>query len=90
VGYNEQGQLGLGDHGVGTHRNVPTVVPGVNEVVAVAAGSYHSFALSRDGTAMACGMNHTGQLGLGDTVHRDTFTVVAGLRGVVDIDAGER
>ena len=37
---------------------------------------------------MACGRNITGQLGLGDTVQRDTFTVVAGLRGVVDIDAG--
>ena len=41
------------------------------------------------GTAMACGFNEGGQLGLGDTDNRDTFTVVAGLRGVVDIDAGE-
>ena len=38
---------------------------------------------------MVCGRNHNGQLGLGDTDNRDTFTVVAGLRGVVDIDAGE-
>jgi alpha-tubulin suppressor-like RCC1 family protein len=37
---------------------------------------------------MVCGGNNDGQLGLGDTDHRDTFTVVAGLRGVVDIDAG--
>jgi alpha-tubulin suppressor-like RCC1 family protein len=88
-GFNSDGQLGLGDHGQGTHRNVPTAVPGVNGMVAVAAGSYHSFALSRDGTAMACGMNENGQLGLGDTDARDTFTVVAGLRGVVDIDAGD-
>jgi alpha-tubulin suppressor-like RCC1 family protein len=88
-GYNVQGQLGLGDHGYGTQRNVPTEVPGVNEVVAVAVGSLHSFALSRDGTVMACGMNDYGQLGLGDTDDRYTFTVVAGLRGVVDIDAGE-
>jgi alpha-tubulin suppressor-like RCC1 family protein len=87
-GYNREGQLGLGDHGDGTHSNVPTEVPGVNEVVAVAAGRYHSFALSRDGTVMACGWNSSGQLGLGDTDDRDTFTVVAGLRGVVDIDAG--
>jgi alpha-tubulin suppressor-like RCC1 family protein len=87
-GYNRQGQLGLGDHGVGTNRNVPTEVPGVNEVVAVAAGSFHSFVLSRDGTAMACGRNDDGQLGLGDTDNRDTFTVVAGLRDVVDIDTG--
>jgi alpha-tubulin suppressor-like RCC1 family protein len=88
-GLNYNGQLGLGDQGEGTLRNVPTEVPGVNEVVAVAAGSYHSFALSRDGMVMACGRNNHGQLGLGDTDNRDTFTVVAGLRGVVDIDAGD-
>jgi alpha-tubulin suppressor-like RCC1 family protein len=87
-GYDDEGQLGLGDHGDGTKRNVPTEVPGVNEVVAVAAGNFHSFALSRDGTVMACGYNIVGQLGLGDTDNRDTFTVVAGLRGVVDIDTG--
>jgi alpha-tubulin suppressor-like RCC1 family protein len=87
-GYNVQGQLGLGDHGGGTHRNVPTEVPGVNEAVAVAAGVHHSFVLSRDGTVMASGWNSSGQLGLGDTDDRDTFTVVTGLRGVVDIDAG--
>jgi alpha-tubulin suppressor-like RCC1 family protein len=88
-GHNDYGQLGLGDHGSSTKRLVPTEVPGVNEVVAVAAGSYPSFVLSRDGTVMACGSNRTGQLGLGDTDNRDTFTVVAGLRGVVDIDAGD-
>jgi alpha-tubulin suppressor-like RCC1 family protein len=87
-GFNGQGQLGLGDHGQGTNRYVPTEVPGVNEVVTVAAGLFHSFALCRDGTVMACGTNEYGHLGLGDTDHRDTFTVVAGLRGVVDIDAG--
>jgi alpha-tubulin suppressor-like RCC1 family protein len=87
-GNNYRGQLGLGDHGLGSHRNVPTEVPGVNGVVAVAAGSRHSLALSRDGTVMACGNNNAGQLGLGDTDERDMFTVVAGLRGVVDIDAG--
>jgi alpha-tubulin suppressor-like RCC1 family protein len=38
---------------------------------------------------MACGRNDYGQLGLGDTDDRDTFSVVAGLRGVIDIDAGE-
>ena len=88
-GSNSHGQLGLGDHGDGTDRLVPTLVDGVNGVVAVAAGAYHSLALSRDGTVMACGENDDGQLGLGDTDDRDTFTVVPGLRGVVDIDAGD-
>jgi hypothetical protein len=87
-GDNDHGQLGLGDHCFGIVRSVPTEVPGVNEVVAVAAGFTHSAALSRDGTVMASGWNSSGQLGLGDTDARDIFTVVAGLRGVVDIDAG--
>ena len=87
-GCNDNGQLGLGDHGAGTNRLVPTEVQGVNGVVNVAAGFHHSFALSRDGTAMACGMNDHGQLGLGDTDDRHTFTVMPSLRGVVDIDAG--
>jgi alpha-tubulin suppressor-like RCC1 family protein len=86
-GFNREDQLGLGDHGGGFY-NVPTEVPGVNEVVAVAAGSDHSLVLNRDGAVMSCGYNSGGQLGLGDTDDRDTFMVVAGLRGVVDIDAG--
>jgi alpha-tubulin suppressor-like RCC1 family protein len=81
--------LGLGDDGDDTDRLVPTLVDGVNGVVAVAAGEWHSLALSRDGTVMACGNNDSGQLGLGDTDDRDTFTVVPDLSGVVDIDAGE-
>jgi alpha-tubulin suppressor-like RCC1 family protein len=88
-GRNYLGQLGLGDHGGGTDRLVPTSVDGVSGVVAVAAGGNHSLALGRDGTTMACGRNNDGQLGIGDTHHRDTFTVVPSLRGVVDIDAGD-
>jgi alpha-tubulin suppressor-like RCC1 family protein len=66
------------------------LVDGVNGVVAVAGGGNHSLALGRDGTVMACGWNIAGQLGLGDTAQRDTFTVVPDLSDVVDIDAGDR
>jgi alpha-tubulin suppressor-like RCC1 family protein len=88
-GHNYWGQLGRGDHGLGTDRNVPTLVDDVSGVVAVAAGYQHSLALGRDGTVMACGRNGEGQLGLGDTDDRDTFTVVPNLSDVVDIDAGQ-
>jgi alpha-tubulin suppressor-like RCC1 family protein len=88
-GLNDAGQLGLGDR---DDRFVPTLVNRLSGVVAVAGGGMHSLALRRDGTVMACGWNGRGQLGLGDVYsHGDTcvfsFTVVAGLRGVVDIDA---
>ena len=87
-GSSEYGQLGRGGHGAGTRRLVPTEVPASGMVVAVTTGCYHSLALNRDGTVMACGYNTSGQLGLGDTARHDTFTAIPGLRGVVDIGAG--
>ena len=61
----------------------------MNEVVAVTGGDNTSFTLGRDGTVMACGVNNFGQLGLGDTDNRDTFTMVPDLCGVVDIETGD-
>ena len=80
-GLNFQGELGLGDHGREEFRLVPNEVQGLSRVVAVAAGSHHSLALRGDGTAMACGWTRR-------VAVADTFTVVPGLRGVVDIDGG--
>jgi hypothetical protein len=65
------------------------LVDGVSGVVAVAGGGIHSLALGRNGTVMTCGRNFSGQLGLGDTDNRDTFTVVPSLSDAVDIDAGD-
>ena len=42
----------------------------------VAGSVDHSLALSKGGTVGACGFNTYGQLGLGDTDQRDTFTAV--------------
>jgi alpha-tubulin suppressor-like RCC1 family protein len=88
-GCNADEQLGLGS---GSHHDEscfsPTIVNGLSEVVAVAAGDNHSFVVSKDGTIKACGQNAVGQLGLGDTTQRDTFTAVPVLCGVVDMDAG--
>jgi alpha-tubulin suppressor-like RCC1 family protein len=100
-GGNSHGQLGMGDHGYGTDCLVPTLVDGVNGVVAVAAGGINSLALGKDGTVMACGKfdqtydcfdtdDRNFNVGLGDTDDRNTFRVVAGLSDVVDIDAGDR
>jgi alpha-tubulin suppressor-like RCC1 family protein len=46
-----------GDNSYG-QRNVP---PGLSNVVAVAAGAYHSLALKADGTVVAWGDNTYGQ-----------------------------
>lgn len=42
----------------------------------------HCLAVTRDGKLWAWGVNHSGQLGLGDTVSRTLATVVTGVAGI--------
>ena len=63
-GYNYRGA----PHGLGNLENVfvPTQVPGLSGIVAIAAGAVHSLALAADGTLWAWGGNGVGQLGDGN------------------------
>ena len=68
-GYNNYGQLGTGDT---TTSRVPVLVNPTGaltgkQVVTVAAGAYHSFALCADGTLAGWGFNDDGELGNGST-----------------------
>ena len=73
-GYNEQGQLGLGDN---TNRNTFTqVTTNADNVKSVYCGYYHTLILKNDGTLWGCGNNQYGQLGLGDGGNRYTFTQI--------------
>jgi alpha-tubulin suppressor-like RCC1 family protein len=62
-GSGMDGQLGY-EQGP-TSRNTPAQVPGLTDVVAVAAGDRHSLALKADGTVWGWGNNLSGQLGNG-------------------------
>jgi alpha-tubulin suppressor-like RCC1 family protein len=105
-GFNYEGQLGIGD-ATGPETCPPTytcsakvlTVPGLSNVVAVAAGTYHSLALLADGTVMAWGENGLAQLGIGNNTGPETCSVydyacstkpvlVPGLSNVVAIAAG--
>jgi alpha-tubulin suppressor-like RCC1 family protein len=102
-GRNYAGQLGrdntgLDDCGGGDPCSLtPLAVPGLSNVVAIAAGGSHSLALLSDGTVMAWGRNSNGQLGNGDETGPDDCgfgtcstspIAVPDLTGVVDIAAG--
>jgi alpha-tubulin suppressor-like RCC1 family protein len=68
-GYNFYGQLG---NGLTSQSSAPVAVDkkGVlsqKTIVAIAAGTYHSFALCSDGTLAAWGYNGNGELGNGGT-----------------------
>ncbi len=85
-GYNAVGQLGLG--AADSVRANPTLVPGLANVVAVAAGDFHSLALLQDGTVRAWGFNAYGQLGNGNTTNQSSPVLVSGLANVIAIAAG--
>ena len=74
TGNNEYGQLGLGDT---NHRYTFTqVTTNANDIKQVYCGTNHTFILKNDGTLWSCGRNYYGQLGLGDTSSRTTFTKI--------------
>ena len=74
-GYNRYGQLGLND----TNNRLifaPITTNINNDVEQVICGTQHTFILKTDGSIWGCGYNSSGQLGLGDTDNRTTFTQV--------------
>jgi alpha-tubulin suppressor-like RCC1 family protein len=92
-GMNDHGQLGLGRSDTNPNAE-PFQVPGLSNIVAIAAGYRHSMALRNDGTVFAWGFNSTGQLGQGTIGSNTTCacnptpTAVPGLSGVTAIEAG--
>ena len=73
-GQNNYGQLGLGDN---TDRNTFTkITTNTDDIKSVYCGGYHTLILKNDGTLWGCGDNSCGQLGLGNTINRNTFTQI--------------
>jgi alpha-tubulin suppressor-like RCC1 family protein len=88
LGRNDFGVLGDTSLTAGAIRRVPAPVSGISDVVAVAAGEYHSLALRRDGTVWAWGWNIRGELGDGTNGQRTARWQVSGLTSIVAIAAG--
>jgi alpha-tubulin suppressor-like RCC1 family protein len=81
TGWNAFGLLGDPSFPNSAVRTTPAPVPGLTDVVAVAAGWYHCLALKRDGTVV-----FWGQVG-GSYIAQPT--PVSGLTGIVGISSGE-
>ena len=84
-GRNGSGQLG---DGTTTNRALPTPVPNLTGVTALAEGSGHTLAVLSNGTVRAWGDNGNGELGDGTKTGRSTPAPVPGLAGVVAVTAG--
>jgi alpha-tubulin suppressor-like RCC1 family protein len=77
----------LGD-GLKTTQVAPVLVPGLSDVVAVAAGPGHSLAVKRDGSLWTWGSNSSGQLGDGTFTDSASPIRVPGISGVVNVTGG--
>lgn len=86
-GKNTLGQLGFGNTSAVT--TPPTTIPGLSNVIQLAAGREHSVALLADGTVRAWGANTANQVGDGTGGTVTSPTVVPGVSDVKEVAAGE-
>lgn len=87
-GSNDRGQLGIGQ--VGGYLDAPTEVPGLGDVVDIAANEGFSCAMLADGTARCWGANEFGQIGNGiDSPVEPSPVAVDGIVTGVRVSAGQ-
>ena len=84
-GAGGRGQIG---DGALVDRWAPTLVPGLEGIIAVTAGAAHTVALSQTGDVYAWGANTFGRLGDGTQKRRARPVRVSGLRDVTMVAAG--
>lgn len=93
-GWNEEGQLGIGDNSTANRVKllpVPVAQPDGVKFTDIQLGGYHSLALGDDGNLYSWGQNDKGQLGTGGTasVNVPTKLAVPGNPSFTDISGGE-
>ena len=73
-GRNDYGQLGLGDKN--NRKTFTQIATNTDNIKSVYCGMYYTLILKNDGTLWGCGYNWYGNLGLGDSNNRYTFTQI--------------
>ena len=73
-GYSDDGELGLGY--TNRQMTLTQISTNTDNIKLIYCGDYYTFILKNDGTLWGCGLNDQGQLGLGNTTKRYTFTQI--------------
>jgi alpha-tubulin suppressor-like RCC1 family protein len=89
-GDNAFGQNGSGPTGTNMNVNVPTPVPGLAGIVAVASGLYHNLAQDSEGNVWAWGLDSEGQLGSGTGAIQNVPVQTSNLTAVTAVAGGFR
>eukprot|EP01124_Arcella_intermedia_P025572 TRINITY_DN4597_c0_g1_i1.p1 TRINITY_DN4597_c0_g1~~TRINITY_DN4597_c0_g1_i1.p1 ORF type:complete len:514 (-),score=118.61 TRINITY_DN4597_c0_g1_i1:43-1584(-) len=85
-GYNEYGQLGIGNT---SNQTIPTKLLAIqNKVLQVECGGNFSMALTCEGLLYCWGENDKGQLGIGSNSNEPTPQRVLGLTNVIQLSCG--
>lgn len=91
-GWNQFGQVGMGQVGAEAFVTRPQQITDVSDVVSVSAGGNHTCVLQRSGAVKCWGDNYNGQLGMGAVQGaagvRTASATVVGLDHAVAISAG--
>ena len=86
-GYNGYGELGDGSRTQISYTPVAVDLPAGTQVAAVAAGDFHSLAVTSDGGVLAWGANNDGQLGDGSSTTFSTTPVAVDLPAATRVTA---
>ena len=86
-GYNGYGELGAGIFE--SQRNTPVAVAGIQNAIAISAGTLHTCALLAGGTVQCWGGNDDGQLGVGNNNQSNAPLLVNTFANVVAVSAGD-
>ncbi|VEN73243.1 hypothetical protein EPICR_140004 [Candidatus Desulfarcum epimagneticum] len=86
-GNNTHGELGVGTTGNKKDYYYPQKVD-IDQAVEITACQHNIFIRKEDGTLWGTGWNSFGDLGQGDTAHRNTFVQIPGLEHIVAVSGG--
>lgn len=87
-GFGSFGNLGLGKLINEQNKNIPTLIPGLDNIIRISTGAYYSLVLNNRGQVYAFGGNEFGQLGVGDHHIKNIPTLILGFDNIIEISAG--